>query len=549
MDVGNVVVGRVRVGAHVGLRVQPHRRLREDLAYHTDAERDMDTVVDFINGILWGTADAPLIFKAGILGVLLIAVGIYFTIRLRAIQIRHFLTMFKVIGSSLKPDTEGGVSSFGAFTTSLGARVGAGNISGVAIAITLGGPGAIFWMWVVAFIGMATAMCEATLAQVFKQKSSLAGPGVFRGGPAYYMARGLNARWMGVIFSILLIIAFPFVFNAVQANTLAVAVDGSFTGSMGIPQIWIGLVVAALTILVIFGSISRIAKVTELVVPFMALAYMVVGIAVIIINITEVPDVISDIFVQAFVPQSAAGGFAGYAISQALTQGVKRGLFSNEAGLGSAPNAAAAADVKHPVNQGYIQTLGVFVDTIIVCTTTALIILMSGVWTPSDPDKSSYEGVQLTQDSLSASVGEWGGQLIAITLVFFTFSSIIANYYYGETGLRFFTRSKVALMILRLCVIGMVIWGSVQAVATVWNLADAALGLMALVNLAALLLLGGIAIKVVKDFERQRKEGVDKPVFDGAAFPELEHKLAPGVWTPDPYEDYLESAQGKAPPS
>ncbi len=484
-----------------------------------------ENIVDFLNAILWGSEDSPLIFSAGILGFLLIITGIYMTVRMRFIQVRKFPHFFRVLFHSFKPEHSGGISPFEAFATSLAARVGAGNIGGVAIAITLGGPGAVFWMWVIALMGMATAMVEATLAQVFKHRDETEGKNLFRGGPAYYMERGLNARWMGILFSIFLLLAFPFVFNALQANTLAVAMDNAFS----VDPLVTGIVTAVLAGFIIFGGIKRIARFAEIVVPAMAIAYLAVGLVVVFINIDVVPETLGLIVRSAFGMEEVVGGFAGYAISQALVQGIKRGLFSNEAGLGSAPNTAATADIRHPGSQGFIQSIGVFIDTVVVCTTTALIILLSGVW---QPGRDYVDGVVLTQDSLSASVGSWGGQFVAIALIFFAFTSIVANYYYGETSILFMKGDHRILIPVKIAVIGMVIFGSQAAVPVVWDMADAALGLMAMVNLVAILLLSRIAFRVIADYEKQIKEGVD-PLFHRDDFPDLDGKIDSNVWIPD----------------
>lgn len=485
----------------------------------------MNALIDALNSLLWGSEDFPLIFQAGILGLLLVGAGVYFTIRLRGIQVRRFGTFVRVFARGFKADHSDGISPFAAFATSLAARVGAGNIAGVAIAITLGGPGAVFWMWMIAMLGMATAMIEATLAQVYKRHDEEETRHVFRGGPAYYMERGLNARWMGVVFSVFLIVAFPLVFNALQANTVAVATDNAF----GIRPGLMGFLMAGLAAIIIFGGVKRITRFAELVVPFMALSYLAIGLAVVATNLTEVPSVLADIVLSAFGLQEATAGFAGYAVAQALVQGVKRGLFSNEAGLGSAPNAAATADTKHPANQGFIQALGVFVDTMVVSSVTAFIVLLGGVWQPGG-DYRDIGGATLTQDSLAAVVGEWGSQFVAIALVFFAFSSIIANYYYGETTLLFLKGDHRVLIPLKIIVIGMVVFGSMADVPTIWNMADTALGLMALVNLTAIIVLVKFAAPVIRDFERQLREGVDDPVFSMHRFPELEGHVEPSVW-------------------
>lgn len=345
--------------------------------------------MNFINNILWGS----------VLIYLLLGTGIYFTLRTRFIQLRHFSHMFSVLKNSNKSDSAG-ISSFQALCTTLAARVGTGNLTGVAIALTAGGPGAIFWMWVVAFIGMATSFVESSLAQLYKTKDD---NGNYRGGPAYYMEKGLGMRWMGVLFSIFLIIAFGLVFNAVQANSIAQASAVAFH----LQPLHVGIGLVLLSGVVIFGGIRSIAKVAELVVPLMAGAYLLLALWVIGHNIEHMPAILTLIFKSAFGLQEAAAGAVGYGISQAMTQGVQRGLFSNEAGMGSAPNAAASASPypPHPASQGYVQMLGVFIDTIVICSATAAIILSSGIL---DQPTDSISGIDLTQRALSTAVGSWG---------------------------------------------------------------------------------------------------------------------------------------------
>jgi AGCS family alanine or glycine:cation symporter len=374
-------------------------------------------------------------------------------------------------------------------------------------------------MWMVALIGMCTAMVEATLAQIYKHRTAEAN--VFRGGPAYYMEKGLGQRWMGILFSIFLIIAFGLVFNAVQSNSMTVAMDTAF----GVNRLITGLIIAALTGIIIFGGIRRIARFAEVVVPFMAIVYLSLALFVVISRIDEVPGVLWLIIRSAFGWEEAAAGGIGYAIAQAMMQGIKRGLFSNEAGLGSAPNAAATADIKHPASQGYVQSLGVFVDTIVICTATAAMILLSGIFQPGQ----EVEGVSLTQSALSAEVGNWGTSFIAIALLFFSFTSIVANYYYGETSLMFIYENPKALIPFRIVVIGMVIFGALQEVPLIWAMADLSMGLMALLNLIAILLLSGIAFKVIHDYDQQLREGKE-PVFDKSKYPELHHHIEEDVW-------------------
>ena len=473
-------------------------------------------VVDSLNGLLWGK----------ILIWLLVGCGIWFTLRLGFIQVRHLGHTFTVLRGSRQSDASG-ISSFQALCTSLAARVGTGNIAGVAVAITLGGPGAIFWMWVIALVGMATGFVEATLAQLFKQRDD---KGQFRGGPAYYMERGLGQRWAGTMFSIFLIIAFGFAFNSVQSNTIASAMVGAFELDMGtmnlagnevgVAALVIGVVVTILTAVIIFGGLRSIARFSELAVPFMAVGYLVVAVGIIISNIGEVPAVLVVIFKSAFgLHEAAAGG-----IGAAILNGFKRGLFSNEAGMGSAPNAAAAATPypPHPASQGYVQMAGVFIDTILICTASAAIILLAG------PVEGT--GVTLVQNALTSEVGGWGKYFLAIVVLFFAFTSIVANYFYAENCLVFIEHNHPAgLLIFRLIVLAMVMFGAVGSLPFVWNFADVAMGLMAITNLIAILLLSGLAVKLARDYDAQRAAG-KLPKFDASQYPEIRSKLEPGIW-------------------
>ncbi|EON87613.1 amino-acid transporter [Plesiomonas shigelloides 302-73] len=450
----------------------------------------------------------------------LLGAGLFFTLRLGFLQIRHFGHMFSILRRSRRSD-DSGISSFQALCTSLAARVGTGNLAGVAVALTLGGPGAIFWMWVVAFIGMATAFVESTLAQLYKTKDD---QGNYRGGPAYYMEKGLGMRRMGVLFSIFLIIAFGLVFNAVQSNSIAQAMHVAF----GVPQLGVGIGLVVLTAVIIFGGVRTIARVAELIVPVMALVYLLLALYVVGINISKLPDVIALIVKSAFGWQEAAAGTLAYTISQAMINGVKRGLFSNEAGMGSAPNAAAAASPypPHPASQGYVQMLGVFMDTIVICTATAAIILTSGTLETGQ----GMSGIDLTQRALSTAVGDWGAIFIAVAVFFFAFTSIIANYAYAETNLVFLEHNgNKRLLMFRGMVLGMVIFGAVAELPIVWAMADISMGLMALTNLIAILLLSGTAIKLAKDYNEQLDSG-KLPVFDVRKYPELHSQLEPGIW-------------------
>ncbi|EIO2321546.1 sodium:alanine symporter family protein [Vibrio vulnificus] len=470
----------------------------------------MTDLINLMNDLLWGS----------ILVYLLVGVGIYFTVRLGFIQFRHFGHMFSVLKNSRKSDNAG-ISSFQALCTSLAARVGTGNMAGVAVALTAGGPGAIFWMWLIAMLGMATSFAESTLAQLYKTKDD---DGNYRGGPAYYMEKGLGMRWMGVLFSIFLIIAFGLVFNAVQANSIANAMQNAF----GWENAYVGVVIVVLSGVIIFGGIKRIARTAELIVPVMALAYLALALFVMFSNLEKLPDVLMLIFKSAFGLQEAAAGGLGYAIAQAMINGIKRGLFSNEAGMGSAPNAAASATPypPHPASQGYVQMLGVFMDTIVICSATVAIILMSGEYVPH----GEITGIELTQLALSSQVGSWGSIFVAVAIFFFAFTSIIANYSYAETNLVFLEHNhKAGLNVFRLVVLGLVGFGAIAPLPVVWALADVSMGLMAIVNLVAILLLSGIVIKLAKDYNRQLQAG-KLPTFNPDDFPELKSQLEEGIW-------------------
>jgi AGCS family alanine or glycine:cation symporter len=469
----------------------------------------MTAAIGFLNTIFWGYV---LIYG-------LLAVGVYFTIRLRLIQIVHFAEMFRAVRGSRAADRQG-ISPFQALTISLASRVGTGNIAGVAVAISLGGPGAIFWMWMVATVGMATAYAESALAQLYK----IRGPGgLYRGGPAFYISHGLGMPWLGGVFSVCLILSFGLVFNAVQANAIA----ESFEGAFGAPKLLTGLVIAALTAVVIFGGIRKIAQVAELVVPFMAGAYLLMAIWVLVTHASAVPAALASIVLGAFGFEQAAGGVAG-GIAAAMLNGVKRGLFSNEAGMGSAPNIAAVAtpDPHHPSSQGFVQALGVFIDTILICTATAVMILLSGALAGS----TGVGGAQLTQSALDALIGPAGRWFIAVAIFFFAFTSVIGNYSYSENALAFLgVRDEKWFAPLRFAVLAMVVWGSLQSVATVFDAADASMGLMATVNLIAIVALSGTVVKLTEDYFGQKRRGVE-PVFHADDYPELAGQIDAEIW-------------------
>jgi len=449
-------------------------------------------------GSLLGTINTYL--YSYVLIILLVGVGLFFSIKTKFIQFRLIPEMFKLLTEKSPTDKSGkkkGVSSFQAFTISAASRIGTGNIAGVATAIALGGPGAVFWMWMIALIGGASALIESTLAQVYKVKDS--STGMYRGGPAYYMEKGLNKRWMGVLFAVVITLTYGFVFNSVQANTITLAFEESF----GTNRVVVGIIISILTAIIVFGGLKRIVSVTQIIVPVMAIAYIAVALLVVILNITELPNMFALIFKSAFGVEEAFAGMIGAAIMN----GVKRGLFSNEAGIGSAPNAAATAEVSHPVKQGLIQTLGVFIDTILVCTSTAAIVLLSDAYLQSDA-----ASVNLTQISLVSNLGDWAGIFLAIAVFLFAYSTVIGNYYYGETNIGFIKESKMGLLIFRVLAVAFVMFGSVAKVQIVWDLADLFMAIMAVINLLAILMLWKVAKPVIQDYIAQRKQGKD-PVF------------------------------------
>lgn len=450
-----------------------------------------------------------------ILIAMLIVIGLYFTFRTKFVQFGNIKEMFKLLGegSSSKDKSKNEVSSFQAFCIGTASRVGTGNLAGVASAIAIGGPGAVFWMWLIALIGSASAFIESTLAQIYKIKDG----DNFRGGPAYYMEKGLKKRWMGVAFSILIIMCFGFAFNSVQSNTITAA----FSSAFGINKLFLGALITIASAIIIFGGVKSIAKISTIIVPIMAVAYILVALFIIITNITELPSVFKMIFENAFGVKQVIGGGMG----AALLNGIKRGLFSNEAGMGSAPNAAATATVSHPVKQGLIQTLGVFTDTLIICTCTAFIVLLSSDTLVQYSAKNNIPladiaGIEVTQIAISSQVGSWGQYFIAFCIFFFAFSSIIGNYYYGETNIQFISTKKIYLYLYRILVIGMVLFGSVASMQLVWSIADVFMGLMAILNLIAIVLLSKIAIKALQDYMAQRKSGKN-PVFSASSIPEL----------------------------
>ena len=470
----------------------------------------MPDFFSFINEILWGSVMIYLLFAA----------GIWFTFRCGFMQFRSLRHLGNSLKNSLSPQP-GGLTSFQALCTSLAARVGSGNLAGVALAITAGGPGAVFWMWITAIIGMATSFAECSLAQLYKEPDK---QGQFRGGPAWYMARGLGMRWMGVLFSLFLLVAYGLIFNTVQANSVSHALRFAFN----CPEILTGSVMALATLLVIITGIQGVARIMQWMVPVMALLWVTASLVVSALHIEQLPDVFALIMKSAFGWREATAGVMGYTLSQALTAGFQRGMFSNEAGMGSTPNAAAAAASwpPHPAAQGIVQMVGVFFDTIVICTASAMIVLLAG----PVAHQQNTAGIQLVQQALMNLTGGWGAGFVALIVILFAFSSIVVNYIYAENNLIFLhPHARKSRWLLRFGVVLMVVIGSVLSLPLVWQLADVIMALMAITNLTAILLLSPVVVLVAQDYLRQRKLGI-QPVFDATRYPDIEAQLAPGAW-------------------
>jgi len=442
-----------------------------------------------------------------VLIVLIVGLGSYFTIRSRFVQFRHFFHMFSVFKDSLK-SSAGQLSSFQALMLSLAGRVGAGNIAGVGIAVTMGGPGAVFWMWVTALVGMSSSFFECTLGQVYKRCDS---EGQYRGGPSYYIQHGLGNRKIGMLMAVLLLVTFGFAFNGLQSHAVTHSLNDAFDLDAG----HTGIALAVLLGLVFIGGIKRIAKIADLLVPVKTLVYIGVTLYVIGLQYEHVPAMLETIVKSAFGLDQAFGGLVG----SAIVMGVKRGVFANEAGLGSAPNVAAVAQVEHPVAQGVVQAFSVFLDTFVICTCTALLILLSGFYTPG----FEGDGIALTQNSLAAVVGDWGRMFISVALALFVFTSILYNYYLGENSLRFLVgENRKALIGYRALVLALIMWGAVEDLGTVFAFADITMTMLAFVNLIALALLFNVGLRMLNDYDAQRKAGIKTPVFDAGKFPDLD---------------------------
>lgn len=466
----------------------------------------LQNIVDVVNDGLW----------TWVLPWVLIAAGLYFGIRTALVQVRLVPDMFKSVverpqrrGRDEDPEY-GGVSAFKAFTISAASRVGTGNVAGVAVAISVGGPGAVFWMWIIAVLGGATAFVESSLAQLWKVRDGED----YRGGPAYYMRRGLGWTPLAVVFSVAITFTFGFVYNAFQTNAIADSLSVSLNQDSFAFNAVVGVVIAIVAGFIIFGGVHRIANITQLVVPFMAGAYLLVGAYVVISNFDQVPSMISLIVTHALGIRELVG--AG--IGAAMMNGIQRGLFSNEAGQGSAPNAAATATVSHPTKQGLVQTLGVYFDTLVVCTITAFIILLGTEVNYGEKP----EGVSLTQASLASEVGTWGIHFVTFILFFLAFSSILGNYYLAESNFTYLTGSRPALLVFRVAVLFFVWFGAVGSLPFVFALADTGAATMVLINVCAIVPLAGVAIKLLRNYTAQKKQGLD-PVFHRDMLPELKN--------------------------
>lgn len=432
---------------------------------------------------------------------LLTFTGIYFTIRTRAVQITMLPESLRIL---TEKSSKGGVSSFQALMISTASRVGTGNIAGVATALAAGGAGAIFWMWLLALLGSASAFIESTLAQIYKQKDGK----TFRGGPSYYIEKALGQRWLGILFAVLLIACFAFGFNALQSFNVSSAFEyyaGNDAQLKHTISMIVGLVLAAGTAATIFGGTHRIGLITSVIVPVMAVLYIGLGLFITFTNLGQLPEIFLQVFSEAFDFQAIAGGFAG----SCVMQGIKRGLFSNEAGMGSAPNAGATADVSHPAKQGMVQMISVFIDTLIICTTTAMMLL---VFSPTPNATPELTGMPLVQQAINSQVGSFGIHFITVSILLFAFSSLIGNYCYAESNLKFIKDNKILLNVFRVICVLVIFVGSTAEFETVWNLADVLMGFMAIVNIISILLLGNIALKALADYRAQKKQELD-PAF------------------------------------
>lgn len=468
----------------------------------------MNELITQINDALWTYV---------LIGALVLC-GLWFTFRTRGFQFRMLGEMLRLLTDSAtsgntmvdpKNANHKHISSFQAFAVSVATRVGTGNLAGVATAIAIGGPGAVFWMWVTALVGSATAFVESTLGQLFKQRHRDS----FIGGPAYYILRGLHCKWIAYLFAFLLTLTFGLSYNSIQSNSICGAMQTAF----GWDPLIVGIALSVVALIIVFGGIHRIANVSSVLVPLMAIGYFILVVVIVLMNIEHIPHVLKVIFADAFGFRQGAGGVLGASIMI----GVKRGLFSNEAGEGSAPNVAATATVSHPVKQGLIQALGVFTDTLLVCSCTAFVILISGLY-----ENPELNGIALTQAALDSEVGAFGPIFVAIAILLFAFSSIIGNYYYGEANVRFLTSSPVVLTIYRILSGGvLVMFGALASLEIVWNLGDLCMALLTACNLIAIVSLGKYAFRLLDDYLAQKRRGIKEPTFHRSQLPEIERDI------------------------
>ena len=461
----------------------------------------LNTSIVFVNDFVWSY----------ILVGCLIVCALWFTWRTHFVQFRMVGEMVRLLGESTGTHDKGEkhVSSFQAFAVSIASRVGTGNLAGVASAIAIGGPGAVFWMWIIALLGAATAFIESTLAQLYKRRHADS----FIGGPAYYILHGMHCKWMAKLFAVLITLTFCMAYISIQSNTICGAMDKAFS----IAPVWMGVVLAVLSLVIVFGGIQRIAKVSSILVPLMAVGYVLLALVIIIMNIQLIPSVFRLIIENAFGFEQIAGGGLG----ATMMNGIKRGLFSNEAGEGSAPNVAATASTTHPVKQGLIQSLGVFTDTLLVCSCTAFVIIISGLY-----GNSTDSGIKLTQIALESEVGTAGPIFIAIAIFFFAFSSIIGNYYYGEANVRFLTQNPSAILVLRVITGGvMVMFGAIASLDLVWSIGDFFMALITICNLIAILTLGKYAFRLLDNYRQQKRAGIKSPVFKRDMMPDIEKDI------------------------
>ena len=461
----------------------------------------LNTSIVFVNDFVWSY----------ILVGCLIVCALWFTWRTHFVQFRMVGEMVRLLGESTGTHDKGEkhVSSFQAFAVSIASRVGTGNLAGVASAIAIGGPGAVFWMWIIALLGAATAFIESTLAQLYKRRHADS----FIGGPAYYILHGMHCKWMAKLFAVLITLTFCMAYISIQSNTICGAMDKAFS----IAPVWMGVVLAVLSLVIVFGGIQRIAKVSSILVPLMAVGYVLLVLVIIIMNIQLIPSVFRLIIENAFGFEQIAGGGLG----ATMMNGIKRGLFSNEAGEGSAPNVAATASTTHPVKQGLIQSLGVFTDTLLVCSCTAFVIIISGLYV-----NSTDSGIKLTQIALESEVGTAGPIFIAIAIFFFAFSSIIGNYYYGEANVRFLTQNPSAILVLRVITGGvMVMFGAIASLDLVWSIGDFFMALITICNLIAILTLGKYAFRLLDNYRQQKRAGIKSPVFKRDMMPDIEKDI------------------------